>query len=204
MLARVLSDQNQLASVLAQAEALQSKIRAARILPENQVQLSLIRTPDGQGSLSPPVLTVNPVGSPYMYEAARCSSEVFRYALHLFVHRIIYHPLTSGEPSSLVEEAVSESLRLLPIIPDTVGPGIFLGWALVVIGAEVDVLEDREFIGRRLESLTLLSVNHGVLSLKVLDEVWRRRDALRLGTSSCRRLKWQDVMQDMEMDLALV
>ncbi|KAF3012637.1 hypothetical protein E8E14_010385 [Neopestalotiopsis sp. 37M] len=204
MLARMLSDHDQLGSLLAQAEALQSKIRATQILPEKQVQLSLIRTPDGQRSQRRQSLIVNPVGSMYMYEAARCSSEVFRYALHLFVHRIIYHPLTSGEPSGLVQEATSESLRMLPIIPDTVGPGIFLGWALVVIGAEIDDLEDREFISRRLESLTLLSVNHGVLSLKVLNEVWRRRDALKLGTSACRRLKWQDVMQDMEVDLALV
>lgn len=204
MLARMLLDHDQLGSLLAQAEALQSKIRATQILPENQVQLSLIRTPDGQGSQRRQSLIVNPVGSMYMYEAARCSSEVFRYALHLFVHRIIYHPLTGGEPSGLVQEAISESLRMLPIIPDTVGPGIFLGWALVVIGAEIDDLEDREFISRRLESLTLLSVNHGVLSLKVLNEVWRRRDALKLGTSACRRLKWQDVMQDMEVDLALV
>lgn len=93
---------------------------------------------------------------------------------------------------------------MLPTIPDTEGPGTFLGWALVVIGAETDNLDQREFIRRRLESLTLLSVNHGILALKVLDVVWSRRDDLSLGKSLNRRVRWQDVMEDLEVDQALV
>lgn len=201
--ARASEDKLQLQSVFVRAEELQSKIKTTQIAPHSHVQLSLLTTPDGtshQRGLS----ISTPSGTFDLHEAARCSAEIFRYALHIFVHRIIHGPLSNDGQCSLVQEAISESLRILPIIPDVRGPGNFLGWALVVIGAEIDVLDQREFITRRLESLTLLSVNHGVLPLKVLNEVWRRRDDLKLGLSLSQRVRWQDVMHDMEVDQALV
>lgn len=204
MLARALSDQARAGAALVRAEELQSRTRSIRILPQSRVQLSLLGSPDGLAFRHEGLSTAIPSGASGLHEAARCSAELFRYALHLYLHRIVNDPLSTGGPSPLVQEAISESLQLLPIIPDTSGPGIFLGWALVVIGAELDALDQREFIIRRLESLTLLSCNHGVLALKVLDEVWRRRDDLNLGRSLCRRLRWQDVMEDMKMDQALV
>lgn len=90
------------------------------------------------------------------------------------------------------------------MIPDSSGPGTSLGWALVVLGAEIDGLDQKKFIKLRLENLTLLSIKHGVLPLQVLDEAWHRRDPIRLGTSICRRLRWQNVKEDMKIDLSLV
>lgn len=137
-------------------------------------------------------------------EAARASAEMFRHALHVFVFRIFHDPMTTGGRPPRIQEAISEAFELLPSIPDTSGPGSFLGWSMVVIGAEVDSADQREYIRRRLESLMLLCLNHGVLPLKVLNEVWRRRDMTRMGSSHIRRCRWQEVMDDLEVDLALI
>lgn len=137
-------------------------------------------------------------------EAARASAEMFRHALHVFVFRIFHDPMTTGGRPLRIQEAISEAFELLPLIPDTSGPGSFLGWSMVVIGAEVDGADQRDYIKRRLESLTLLCLNHGVLALKVLDEVWQRRDMTRMGSSPIRRCRWQEVMEDLEIDLALI
>lgn len=139
-----------------------------------------------------------------MREAARASAEMFRHALQVFVFRIFHDPMTTGGRPVKIQEAISEAFEILPLIPDTSGPGSFLGWSLVVIGAEVDSAHQREYIKRRLESLKLLCLNHGVLPLKVLDEVWRRQDSSRLGSSHLRRCRWQEVMEDLEVDLALI
>ncbi|KAI6083314.1 fungal-specific transcription factor domain-containing protein [Hypoxylon rubiginosum] len=202
--ARALSDQDQIEEIFIRAEELQSRIKNTQILSPSQPRLSLLGSPKASGPNEQALFPIIPSESFGIYEAARCSAEICRYALHVFVHRIIYDPLSTSGQSPLVQEAVTESLRMLPTIPDTEGPGTFLGWALVVIGAETDNLDQREFIRRRLESLTLLSVNHGILALKVLDVVWSRRDDLSLGKSLNRRVRWQDVMEDLEVDQALV
>jgi hypothetical protein len=112
--------------------------------------------------------------------------------------------MTTGGCPQKIRDAIDDVFELLPTIPDTVGPGSFLGWALVVIGAEIDRLDQREYLKRRLESLTLLALNHGVLGLQVLDEIWRRRDSLAAGLTNNRRCRWQEVMDDMRVDIALI
>ncbi|OTA67965.1 hypothetical protein K449DRAFT_461915 [Hypoxylon sp. EC38] len=204
MVARALSDQDQMVSIFNRAEELQSRIKSTQILSHTHLSLSLLGRPGTLASTSESLVPANPFDTFSLDESVRCSAEILRYALHIYTHRIIHDPLSTSGPSPLVDEAVSESLRILPIVPDTDGPGMFLGWALVVIGAEIDNLDQRAFIKRRLESLTLLSVNHGILALEVLGVVWRRRDDLIAGKSLCRRVRWQDVMHDMAVDQALV
>ncbi|KAI0006623.1 fungal-specific transcription factor domain-containing protein [Xylariaceae sp. FL0662B] len=205
IIARALSDPDQIEAVFVRAEELQIRIRRTQIHSPSKPRLSLLGRPEAPASPHErALLPVNPSEAFGLYEAARCSAEICRYALHVLVHRIVHDPLSTGGSSPLVQEAVSETLRMLPTIPDTEGPGTFLGWALVVIGAELDNLDQREFVRRRLECLTLLSVNHGVLALEVLEEVWRRRDDLSLGKSLNRRVRWQEVMQDLEVDQALI
>lgn len=203
--ARAVSEPRLMEDILVRAKALQLRIKRTQFAAHSQPRFSLLgrqrkSSLTGDEMLSP----ADPFEDFDVHEAARSSAEIFRHALHVYVHRIIHDPLSTSEPSPIVQEAVSESLMLLPVIPDITGPGTFLGWALVVLGAEIDGLDHREFIKRRLESLTLLSVNHGHLALVVLDEVWRRRDAIRLGRSICRRVRWQEVMEDMGVDQALV
>lgn len=184
---------------------LQSHIRATKI-PSGQSSVSEIRF----GMLARPDSTASGLTLADAFHeletrsAARSTAEIFRLALHIHVARILHDPLTTGGCSSEVRSWVTEALELLPQVPDTIGPGIFLGWALVVIGAELDALDERSHIRRRLESLDLLALNQGKTALRVLDEVWRRRDLIKCGNTADKRAKWQEIILDMKVDLALM
>lgn len=202
--AKELSDPEMLRDAVIRANKLQRRIKSTQLSPIMKPQLCLLAKTKERSQGYDALRPANPYEDFDVLEAARSSAEIFRYALHVYVHRIIHEPVATSIPIPIVQEAVSQTVKLLPLIPDTSASGSFLGWALVVIGAEMDALDHRAFIKRRLETMTLLAVNHGFLALNVLDELWRRKDSLRLGTSQNRRLRWQEVMEDMMVDLALV
>ncbi|VUC24185.1 unnamed protein product [Clonostachys rosea] len=135
---------------------------------------------------------------------AICTAEIFRLALHIYVARIIYDPLTTGNSASEIRAWVTEALELLPKVSDTIGPGIFLGWALVVIGSEVDNISERNFIKQRLQSLELLAFNQGATAIRVLEEVWGRKDSVKRGDAVGKKTRWQEVMLNMAVDIALM
>ncbi|KAI1078993.1 aldehyde dehydrogenase family-domain-containing protein [Whalleya microplaca] len=195
-------DDNLLRRVYLRAAALQTHIQASRV--DSPPQFSMLgRKGDAPASLAE-LCPADPFEETELREAARASAEIFRLAVQIYVFRIIHDPMTTGRCPYDIREAIDRAFEYFPLIPDTVGPGAFLGWALVVIGAEIDALDRREHVRRRLQSLVLLALNHGTLGLVVLDEVWRRRDAVVAGTSNNRRCRWQEVMEDMNVDLALI
>lgn len=221
--ARAAGDAGLVAAACLRAERLQDRIRSTRLAAPTLPRLRLLggtsRAPssdlatpsnNGDGDL----VLADPFADVDTREAARAAAEMFRHALHVFVFRTFHDdPMTTTatagvsnhRPPRVLEEAIAEAFELLPCIPDTSGPGSFLGWSMVVIGAEVDRADQREYIKRRLESLTRLCLNHGVLPLKVLDEVWRRRDMTRMGSGpASRKCRWQEVMDDLEVDIALI
>lgn len=192
-----------LEDIYVRAEELQHLIQSTRLSGQSLPDLRLL----GKSNMATTIEDLSPA-DPFedvdLREAARASAEIFRHALHVFVYRILHDPMSTGGRPPTIHEAIAECFELLPLIPDTAGPASFLGWALVVIGAELDGIDQREHVKRRLESLTLLALNHGVLALQVLDEVWRRRDAIRMGFSSICRCRWQEVLEDMHVDLAVI
>lgn len=129
------------------------------------------------------------------------ASEVFRHALHIFVFRIVQPPISPMTKE--IKASLNAVFELLPLIPDTLGPGSMLGWALVVVGAEVDELEDREYIKMRCDCITLLQLNSGISAQHVLDEVWRRRDMIKSGKSNGMACDWQEVLQELGINEVL-
>lgn len=159
---------------------------------------------NGGSSIGLQPYLVDAIEGTEIMEAAVAAAEIFRCALRVYVCRIIHDPMTVGRYTADIGAIIDKTFQLLPLVPDTVGPGSFLGWALVVIGAEIDANDRRQHIRRRLQSLELLALNHGIVGLRILDEVWSRRDALTAGTSNNRRCGWQEVMEDFQVDIALV
>lgn len=206
--AKAAGDGGLVGEIYRRAERLQERIRSTRFAAQTLPRLRLLGTSRAPTATNVDLVPADPFDEVDTREAARVSAEIFRHALHVFVFRIFdQNPMATtwgGQPPRLVQEAISKAFALLPCVPDTSGPGSFLGWSMVVIGAEVDGVDQREYIRRRLQSLTRLCLNHGVLPLKVLDEVWRRRDMTRMGSSHSRKCRWQEVMDDLEVDLALV
>jgi hypothetical protein len=129
------------------------------------------------------------------------AAEVFRHALHIFVFRIVEPPISSTTKE--IKASLHAVFELLPLIPDTLGPGSMLGWALVVVGSEVDELEHREYIRARCDCISLLQLNAGISGQQVLDEVWRRRDLIKSGKSNGMACNWQDVMQELGIGVVL-
>lgn len=197
----------------ARVTTLQSQIKATRIDPYEASQLDLqfgllVHSQNSSSNLT----LMDALHEQETRSAARCTAEVFRLALHIYVSRILNDPLatttttttTTSGGASETRAWVVEALDLLPQIPDASGPGNFLGWALVVVGAELDALDEKEYVRRRLESLARLALNQGTAGLQVLDEVWRRRDAVKSGEAAYRRCRWQEVMTAMGIDMALM
>ncbi len=135
--------------------------------------------------------------------AARAAADVFRHATHIFIHRIVHDAIRP--PTDDVQACIDTCFILLTEIPESIGPGAMLGWPLVVLGAEVDALDRRDFIRRRLTSMQRLCLNGGAQCQRLLEEVWRRRDLVHRGhaTDRERSCSWQDVMRDTGMDVAL-
>ncbi|KAF3809802.1 hypothetical protein GCG54_00005346 [Colletotrichum gloeosporioides] len=193
-----------LRAVYGKAKKLQRRIQATQLGPENLPSLGMIGAQQCTSSICESLVPADILDTLEVRQAARASAEVFRHALHIYVYRILHNPTVGGECPMEIQSSVDDVFRLIPDIPDTVGPGSFLGWALVVIGAEIDALERRQHIKRRLQSLATMALNHGVLAISVLEEVWHRRDMAVSGLSNNRLFRWEEVLEDMEIDLALI
>lgn len=126
------------------------------------------------------------------------AAEIFRYALLVYVYRVVngYRAILDME----TQFAVDEVYRLLPFVPDAIGPGANLGWALVVVGSETDSPELRQYIRCRWHGLKILELNNNESGEILTEEVWRRRDSLQYED----HLSWQDVMQDIGSEQILV
>lgn len=178
----------------ARAAVLQEQILATKMLPETTA-LSMT-TEVGVA------LTVSDLGNEAeTLKTAWYAAEVFRHALHIYVFRIVQPPISSTTKD--IKGSLHAVFELLPKIPDTLGPGSMLGWALVVIGSEVDELEHREYIRGRCDCLSLLHLNAGVSGQRVLDEVWRRRDLMKTGKGTDMACGWQEVMNELGVGVVL-
>lgn len=131
---------------------------------------------------------------------AAAVAEIFRLATLVYVLRIIHPPGSDLIPD--IHESVLSVISLLPQVPDVVGPGSNLGWAYVVIGAELDDEEQREYIRGRLQGLYSLAMQNVASAEKVLEEVWRNRDEARLGGKRYRH--WQEIMQGLGVEQILI
>ncbi|KAJ5661150.1 Zn(2)-C6 fungal-type DNA-binding domain protein [Penicillium longicatenatum] len=131
---------------------------------------------------------------------ATAVAEIFRHATLVYTIRTMHAPAAIQHPEIL--KSVEIVVQLLPQVPDVVGPGSNLGWAFVVIGAELDAIEQREYFRGRLHSLRSLAIQNVASGELILEEVWRNRDAARLEEAKYRR--WQEVMQDLEVEQILI
>jgi hypothetical protein len=133
-------------------------------------------------------------------QSAIATAEIFRHATHIYVHRIGSEPT---EPLPLrILQSVDAVFDLLPRVPSAVGPGANLGWALVVVGSEVDDEDRREYIRCRWKTLQVLGIGNAETGAALLEDVWSRRDAARLFNESIPR--WQQVMCSSGVEQILI
>ncbi|EXJ72491.1 uncharacterized protein A1O5_04996 [Cladophialophora psammophila CBS 110553] len=121
------------------------------------------------------------------------AAETFRHAAHIYIYRITHEP--EQVPSPEIQKSIDQMFELLATVPDALGPGSNLGWCLTVLGAELDSLDQREYITCRLQGIQTLGMNNPVSGKRVLKRVWTQRDLYRQGF--CRIQRWQDIMRDM-------
>lgn len=124
------------------------------------------------------------------------TAEIFRHALLVYLFRAV-----NGAEVPLDSEtqySIDKSFELLACVPDALGPGSNLGWALVIIGSEVDAPDLRQYLRCRWRGLTLLEMSNNKSGERLTEAVWHRRDA------AGPRVLWQDVMQDIGGEQILV
>ncbi|KAH9214555.1 fungal-specific transcription factor domain-containing protein [Leptodontidium sp. 2 PMI_412] len=174
-------------------EALKTKICSAVMDFQSSPTLSVSCGRDGLIATTPSYQT-----QPDFIRRICAAAEIFRYALLVYVYRVVngYRAILDME----TQFAVDEVYRLLPFVPDAIGPGANLGWALVVVGSETDSPELRQYIRCRWHGLKILELNNNESGEILTEEVWRRRDSLQYED----HLSWQDVMQDIGSEQILV
>lgn len=120
-------------------------------------------------------------------------AEIFRLSTEIYIHRILHGP---WEPlTDEMQGIINEIFRLLGLVPDAVGPGCTLGWCLTIVGAEIDLVEQREYVAHRLRGIRILGLNNSESAEKVLLKVWEQRDMRDQGFQELQR--WQDIMRNM-------
>lgn len=169
-----------------QASALQESIRATALDADSLPSIGLSCRSTAQ-SFS----TAVGMDEEELRQRAVATAEIFRHASHLYVHRITSDPGDTLPPN--MQQSLDTALQLLTMVPDARGPGANLGWCLVVIGAELDVIDQRDYITSRWAGLHLLGIYNTKNGQRILDEVWSRRDLVRQGQAVSER--WQDTMQ---------
>ncbi|KAL3487077.1 fungal-specific transcription factor domain-containing protein [Aspergillus germanicus] len=135
-----------------------------------------------------------------IFTRALAVAEIFRYAMLIYVLRILNPPGHTLVPE--IQQAVLSVMDLLPLVPDVLGPGANLGWAYVVVGVELEDEERREYIWSRLQGLHSLALANVFAAEKVLKAAWRNRDEARLGREQYR--DWQQLMQGLNIDQILI
>ncbi|KAJ5382633.1 fungal-specific transcription factor domain-containing protein [Penicillium concentricum] len=167
------------------ADILQDQIHATKIAPDTfpMIGLSCHSTVEAFS-------TTIGMDEDELRRRAVATAEIFRHASHIFVHRITHGP-EETLPSEM-RESLESAMQLLPLVPDALGPGANLGWCLVVLGAELDAVDQREYITSRWVGLHLLGIYNTKNGQKLLDEVWSHADLVRRGYATSER--WQDTM----------
>ncbi|KAJ6186516.1 fungal-specific transcription factor domain-containing protein [Penicillium mononematosum] len=169
------------------AQKLQEEIRATQIVANSDLSLGILCRRSSQ------TYSANVVGLEQEELRRRmiATAEIFRHASHIYVFRIAHGP---EEPLSKdLQASLRSSLELLTLVPDALGPGANLGWCLVVIGAELDPVDQRDYVRARWEGLHLLGIYNSKNGQKILEEVWKHRDRVNNGQAIPER--WQDIMQ---------
>ncbi|KAH6670989.1 fungal-specific transcription factor domain-containing protein [Plectosphaerella plurivora] len=168
-----------------QAEHLQQQIGALAIDPESSPSIGLSCT-----STSHSFSTTVGMDEEELRKRAVATAEIFRHASHIYVHRIAHGPGETLPPD--MRRSLDTALGLLTMVPDARGPGANLGWCLVVLGAELDGADERDYITARWENLHLLALSNNRNGQRTLEEAWRRRDLVASGRAEPER--WQDTM----------
>lgn len=147
--------------------------------------------------------TVIPVGDFSEYELCRRAiavAEIFRHATHIYVYRIAHAP--SIPPSKVIQSSIDAIFNLLPFVPDAIGPGANLGWAIVVVGAETDSEERREYLRCRWHSMEILGLRNTDYGGHLLEQVWNAQNKAK--DFNRPRPRWQDIMRETDSDQILV
>ncbi|KPM41935.1 hypothetical protein AK830_g4619 [Neonectria ditissima] len=178
-----------------QAEALQAEISATEIALDSHplVGISCNGTP---ASFS----TAVDIDQEELRRRMVATAEIFRHASHIYVYRIVHGP---EEPLTAEMRASLDTVQhLLTVVPDALGPGANLGWCFVVLGAEMDLLHERDYVRSRWAGLHLLGIYNTKNGQKILEETWSHRDLVNQGQASPER--WQDIMQRIGQSQILV
>lgn len=180
--------------ILRQSETLQEQIRSTEIIPESDPLVNI-----SCQSADLPFTTVG-MGREELRRRMVATAEIFRHSLHIYVHRTVHGP--EVPLTETIRGSLETAQDLLTMVPDALGPGANLGWCLVVLGAEMDVQHEREYIQSRLEGLHLLGIHNTKNGKKILEEVWAHRDLVTRGQAMPER--WQDIMQRIGQSQILV
>jgi hypothetical protein len=178
-----------------QADDLQKRIRSTQLPEDSQIKVGLACT-DASHEFS----TTVGMERDELRRRATATAEIFRHASHIYVYRISHGPMEPLSPEA--QESLETALTLLTRVPDALGPGANLGWCLVVLGAELDLEEQREYINSRWAGMHLLGIYNTKNGQSILNEVWNRRDLVSSGFADPER--WQDTMQRIGQSQILV
>lgn len=184
----VKNDKLPLEEIQARADVLQEQIRATEVLEDSVVLLGILCQPAPHQYST--TLTMDKLE---LRRRMVATAEIFRHASHIYVFRTVHG--TAVPLSEEVQQSLETALGLLPLVPDALGPGANLGWCLVVLGGELDLEDQRDYIRSRWTGLHLLGMYNTKNGSRVLEEVWSNRD--RVGCGLANRQSWQDVMQNM-------
>lgn len=175
--------------VLPRAKALQEQIRATEMDMSSEPAISIVCSKTTQSSYLATVC----LDKEDFRRRMVATAEIFRHAAHIYVYRTAYGarvPLTGDMRGSL-----ETALKLLTVVPDAIGPGANLGWCLVVIGAELDLKDQRDYIRSRWSRMHLLGMYNSKSGQRILEEVWTHRDLVGRGKAPAK--SWQEIMQNM-------
>ncbi|KAB5563498.1 fungal-specific transcription factor domain-containing protein, partial [Coniochaeta sp. 2T2.1] len=175
-------------------DALQDEIRSTAIILDSHPLVGI-----SCRSMAQPFATVG-MGEEELRRRMVATAEIFRHASHIYVHRIAHGPEEPLTPE--MQASLDTAKELLTMVPDALGPGANLGWCVVVLGAEMERVDDREYIQSRLDGLHLLGIHNTKNGQKILEEVWAHRDLVTHGQALPER--WQDTMQRIGQSQILV
>jgi hypothetical protein len=176
-------------------DALQDEIRSTAIILQSRPLVGI----SCRSTTQPPFVTVG-MGEEELRRRMVATAEIFRHASHIYVHRIAHGP---EEPlTAEMQDSLDTAKQLLTMVPDALGPGANLGWCVVVLGAEMEREDEREYINARLDGLHLLGIHNTKNGQNILKEVWARRDLVTHGQAAPER--WQDTMQRIGQSQILV
>lgn len=180
------------AQIMNEADQLQAKISTLKIEIGSKPTLAL-SCHNEQVRLMPKV----DLNEHEFHRRMTAVAEVFRLSTAIYVFRTVHEPLTPL--SEDLRTTLDEAFRLLAMVPDAVGPGGTLSWCLIVLGAEIDAQDRRDYIQNRIRGICALGINSPASATRVLEQVWAQRDSR---DPSLQR--WQEVMQNLGQGQVLV